>query len=66
MDQFNIGDVVAFWLTKENGIRYMAHGTIVEKPDDRHLTISWNAKDEKNCPISGIATVNRTAVVQRV
>lgn len=66
MDQFNVGDVVAFWLTKPNGIRYMAHGTIVEKPDDRHLTISWNAKDEKDCPISGTSTVNRTAVIQRV
>ena len=66
MDQFNIGDVVAFWLTKENGTRYMVHGTVVDKPNDQQLTLSWNAKDEKNCPISGIATVNRTAVIQRV
>lgn len=66
MDQFNIGDVVAFWLTKPNGTRYLAHGTVVDKPNDRQLTVSWNAKDEKNCPISGTATVNRTAVIQRV
>lgn len=63
MDQFNIGDVVAFWLTKENGIRYMAHGTIVDKPDDWSLTISWNAKDEKNCPISGIVTIATTSII---
>lgn len=66
MDQFNIGDVVAFWLTKENGIRYLAHGTIVDKPNDQQITVSWNAKDEKNCPISGMATIATTSIIERV
>lgn len=66
MDQFNIGDVVAFWLTKPNSIRYLAHGTIVEKPNDQQFTVSWNAIDEKNCPISGLATIKKSEIIQRV
>lgn len=66
MDQFNIGDVVAFWLTKENGIRYLAHGTIVEKPDWNRVTVSYNTRDEKNCPISGMATIATTSIIERV
>ena len=66
MDQFNIGDVVAFWLTKENGIRYFACGTIVEKPDWNRVTVSYNTRDEKNCPISGTATIATTSIIERV
>lgn len=66
MDQFNIGDVVMFWLTNPNGIRYMASGVIVEKPDWNRVTVSYNARDEKNCPISGTATIATTSIIERV
>jgi len=65
MDQFNIGDVVMFWAKMQNGMQYMAAGTIIEIRGEQ-VCLSWNATDEKHCPISGLATIKKSEIIKRV
>lgn len=63
MDQYNIGDSVMFWLSTSSGQKMKASGVIVEKPDWNRVTVSYNTRDEKNCPISGMATIATTSII---
>ena len=63
MDQFNIGDSVLFWLPMSGGQKMKASGVIVEKPDWNVATVSFNYRDEKNCPVSGTATIATASII---
>ena len=65
MDQYNLGDSVIFWVPVGNWQKMQASGVIVEKPDWNRVTVSYNTRDEKNCPISGIATISTTSIISK-
>ncbi len=65
MDQYNLGDSVMFWLSMSDGQKIKASGVIVEKPDWNRVTVSYNTRDEKNCPISGMATISTTSIISK-